>query len=111
MPTISNSVSVAANARSANILAGEPFEFITRPAVISFFANGAAAGLEADVLVGGRSVAVATDLAATNRVPLRDEDGVVQFAAAPGERLFITLLNTTAGALVARWIVDINFVA
>lgn len=111
MPTISKSLSVAANSRSANIFAGESFEFITRPAIISLYANGSATGLQIDVLIGGRSVAVGADIALTDRVPLREEDGVVQFAAAAGERLFATLLNTTAGALTGRWIVDINFVA
>ncbi len=111
MPTISNSVSVAANVRSANIFAGESFEFIPRPAVVSLYANGSAVGLAIDVLVGGRSVAVNADIPLTDRVPLREEDGIVQFAAAAGERLYATLLNTTGGALTGRWIVDINYVA
>lgn len=111
MPTISASVSVAANTRSANIVAGESFEFITRPAIVSLYATGSALGLEADVLIGGRSVAQGADLNANNRVPFREQDGLVQFAAGAGERLFVTLLNTTAGALTGRWIFDINFVA
>ena len=111
MPTISANVSVAANTRSANIVAGESFEFLTRPAIVSLYATGSALGLEADVLIGGRSVAQGADINANNRVPRRDEDGLVQFAGGAGERLFVTLLNTTAGALTGRWIFDINFVA
>lgn len=110
MPAISGSISVAANARSANIFAGESFEFMTRPAVLSLFATGAAAGIEADVLIGGRSVAQGAALPDTNRFPLRQEDGVVQFAAIPGDRVFVQLLNTTAGALVTQFLLDIQFV-
>jgi len=112
MPTISGSVSVAANSRSLNIFAGESFEFITRPAVLSLFMSAEENDtVEADVLIGGRSVAQGADIADTDRTPLRQEDGVVQFAAVPGDRVFVQLLNIGVGAAAVKYILDISFVA
>lgn len=110
MPSIAGNVSVAANARSANLLAGESFEFLTRPAVVAFYMSGAAVGLEADVLVGGSASVIGGVIPGTNRSPLREEDGIVQTGGAGGDRLFVTALNTTGAAIVVNWIVDITFV-
>lgn len=110
MPTIAGNSSIAANTRSGNLLAGQSFEFLPRPAIVSVYMTGSAAGLEADLLVGGRSVAQAAVVAPTNRSPLRLEDGMVQAAGAAGDRLFLQTLNTTGGALTENHIVDINFV-
>jgi len=111
MPTIALSSSIAANVRSANLLAGQSFEFLNRPARVSFYQTGSAAGLEADILMGGRSIAQAAVVPPTNRSPLRLEDGIVQTTGLSGDRLFITALNTTGGALVQNLIVDIEFLA
>ena len=111
MPTIAGNSSIAANVRSANLLAGQSFEFLPRPAVVSVYGTGSAAGLEVDLLVGGRSVAQGAVVPGTNRSPLRLEDGIVQAAGLAGDRLFLQMLNTTGGALTENHIVDINFVA
>ena len=110
MPSIAGNVSIAANAQSANLLAGESFEFLPRPALVSTYMTGAATGLEADFLVGGAAAVLGADVPGTNRSPLRLEDGIVQAGGGGGDRLFLTALNTTGAAIVVRWIVDITFV-
>lgn len=110
MPSIAGNLSIAANAQSANLLAGESFEFLPRPALVSVYLTGSAAGLETDVLVGGAAAVLGADVPGTNRSPLRLEDGIVQAGGGGGDRLFVTVLNTTVGALTARWIIDITFV-
>jgi len=111
MPSIAGNVSVAANAQSANLLAGESFEFLPRPAIVRVYMTGAAAGFETDFLVGGAAAVLGAVVPGTNRSPLRLEDGVVEAGGGGGDRLFLTVLNTTGGALVVNWIVDIQFVA
>ncbi len=110
MPSIAGNLSVAANAQSPNLLAGESFEFLPRPALVSVYMTGSAAGLEADLLIGGTAQVLGAVIAPTNRSPLRLEDGMAQGGGGGGDRLFLTALNTTAGALTANWIVDIAFV-
>lgn len=110
MPSIAGNLSIAANTRSPNLLAGESFEFLPRPALVSVYGTGAAVGLEADFLVGGQAAILGADVAGTNRSPLRLEDGLVQAGGGGGDRLFLTMLNTTGAAIVANWIVDITFV-
>lgn len=111
MPSIAGNVSVLANARSANLIAGETFEFLPRPALVRLYLTASAAGLEADFLVGGAAEVLGAVIAPTNRSPLRLEDGVAEAGGNAGDRLFITALNTTGGALTVNWIVDITFVA
>ncbi len=111
MPSIAGTVSVAANTQSANLLAGESFEFLPRPALVSVYMSGAAAGFTTDFLVGGAAAVLGAVVPGTNRSPLRLEDGIVQAGGGGGDRLFLQALNTTAGAVVINWIVDITFVA
>lgn len=107
MPSISGNLSVAANARSANLIAGDLYEFLPAASTVAIYLTGSAAGLQADVSLGGQTLAQAFVVAPTNRFPLREEDGVVVAGGVPGERLFISALNTTGGALTINWLVDI----
>ena len=107
MPVISGNSSVAANTQSANLLAGDNFEFIGNPSEVRLYLSGSAAGFQADFLVGGIAHAQNAVVPATNRFPLREEDGIAGVGALPGERLFLSVLNTTGGALTINWLVDI----
>jgi len=105
---ISNNVSVAANALSANVLAGDLYEFLPTRGVISFYATGSAAGLLATLLIGGINYCDNSVIPPTNRFPIRPDDGMTQAGGQRGERLFLTFLNSTAGALTANWLLDIQ---
>lgn len=105
---ISGNVSVAANTRSANLIAGEPFEFLSRSSVVSVYLSGSAAGFTGDFYLGGATLAYGAVVAPTNRTPLREEDGFVQGGGIAGARLFLAVLNTTAGALTINWLIDVQ---
>lgn len=108
MPTISVSTTVAANARSLNVLAGQQFEFVPVPSAVTLRAAAAAIGLEADFNVGGEQVLQAAVVSDANRFPLDPDDRLTQIGGDAGERLFLSYLNTTGAAIVVRSVVDID---
>lgn len=107
MPTMTDVRSVAANTRTANILAGLPFEFVVRPSIIRVYAAAAAVGLNLDLLVGGESIVADSEISGANRFPIRNEDLLAEHGGLNGERLFIALRNTTGAAIVGQVLVDV----
>ncbi len=110
MPVISGAVSVAANARSGNVLAGNVFEFMPRPGLVNFLLTGAVIGLQADILVGGEAEALAAVLpirAAGAPFPVKPDDSIVIAGALQGQRLFLDLINTTGAAIIGQFVVEI----
>ena len=110
MPVISGEVSVAANARSGNILAGEVFEFMPRTGLVNFLLTQAVIGLAADILVGGAAEALNAKLpirAAANPFPVKPEDSMVIVGALAGDRLFVDLNNSTGGIIIAQFLIEI----
>lgn len=111
MPVISGAISVGANARSGNILAGEVFEFMPSPGLVNFLLTQAVIGLQADILVGGSAEALAAVLpirAAANPFPVKPDDSIVIAGANGGDRLFVDLLNTTGAAIIAQFLIEIG---
>jgi hypothetical protein len=104
---ISDTVSVAANTRSANVLAGQQFEFLPARASVQLRAASAATGIRTDFNLGGEQLAVDTLVPPTNRFPIAPDDTMVTTTGVKGERLFLTFRNTTAGALVVQYVVEI----
>lgn len=110
MPTISGSVSVAANATSANVLAGSPFEFIAQPSICKLActqAGAAASDITANFQIGGEALMQAGNISDRSAFPTFLDDIIVEAGAQAGERLFLTFANTTAGALVVQFLLDI----
>ena len=107
MSTMSDRRSVAANTRTANILAGLPFEFVVQDSIVRVYAAAAAVGLNADVLVGGESVVSDSEISAANRFPIRPDDLLVEIGGNAGDRIFIAWRNTTGAAIVAQLLVDV----
>lgn len=107
MSTMTDRRSVAANTRTANILAGLPFEFVVEPSIIRIYITASAVGLNADVLIGGESLVSDSEVSAANRFPLRPDDLLVEHGGSPGDRLFIALRNTTGVALTGQTLVDV----
>ena len=104
MPTMQDSLSVAANAVSANVLAGQLYEFVP-PTNVTVSVTGSATGLRTTFIVG---VPLINDQAINlqNRFPLIPDD-IVHSGVVPGGRMILTFRNTTAGALTAFWRVDL----
>lgn len=60
-----------------------------------------------DFNVGGEQLAVDTLVPPTNRFPIAPDDTMVTTSGLRGERLFLTLRNTTGAAIVVQYAVEI----
>jgi len=111
MPTISGRISVAANAVSANVLAGSPFEFVGQPSIVKLAvvqAGAAPSDITCDFQIGGESLVQGGNVSrGGNAFPRFGEDLFAEAGASPGERLFLTFANTTAGALLVDFLLDV----
>jgi len=108
MPTMSGSTSVAANDVSGNVLSGEQYEFAPFIAGVSIACVTTATGLRASFNVGGLSVLNEALVSRANRFPILPDDVLAIIGADPGDRLFLEFRNSTGGALVVEWRVDLN---
>jgi hypothetical protein len=104
---ISDSITVAANTRSANVLAGQQFEFLPSRASVQLRASSAATGIRADMNIGGEQLAVDTLVPPTNRFPIAPDDTMLTTTGTKGERLFLTFRNTTGAGIVVQYVVEI----
>lgn len=109
MPTMQSSISVAANAVSANQLAGELYEFLPAPAAVVVSVTGSAVGLRVTLLAGGVTLVNDQAISLQNRFPVIPDDILTQENIPPGARLLLTFRNTTGAALIAFWRVDVGF--
>jgi len=106
MPTMQDSVSVAANSVSTNVLAGQLYEFVPSGTRVALSCTGSATGLRATLIA---NIPVLNDQAISlnNRFPLIPDDilytGVVRAC-----RLVLTSRNGTGGALTFFWRVDLS---
>ena len=105
MPTMQDSLSVAANSVSVNVLSGQLYEFVPPGAIVTLSVAGSATGLRATYICG---LPLVNDQAMNlqNRFPLIPDD-VLHGGQVPGGRQVLTFRNTTAGALTAFWRIDI----
>jgi len=108
MPIISNNVSVAANSVSANVLAGELFEYLPNMTVVQVFATGSAAGLRATYSIGGELQLDDGVINANNRAPIIPDDLLLKAGGRRGERQILKFRNTTGGALTANYLLQIG---
>lgn len=107
MPTMQDSVSVAANAVSANVLAGQLYEFLEPGTPVTLSVIAAATGIRATYICG---VPLINDQAVRFRAAAdfpQIPDDILMNNAVPGGRQVLTFRNTTAGAIVTQWRVDL----
>jgi len=105
MPTMQDSVSVAGNSVSANVLSGQLYEFVDPGTQVTVSVTGSATGLRTTFICG---VPLINDQAINlqNRFPLVPDD-IIHSGQVPGGRMVLTARNTTAGALTYFWRVDL----
>lgn len=101
---------LTANQLTANVLAGNVNEFLSRPALVSVFASASASSPQIFITAGGRNVAQAIPLPNTNRFPVRPDDGIVQFRAPAGARLFVQYRETAAATPTITLLIDIDYI-
>jgi predicted cupin superfamily sugar epimerase len=106
-----NAVSVAANTTLANVLSGQPIQYMGKAGVLTIYANGSAAGLQWSLAINdGQSnqqvVPNGSTLspASTAGKIKTNEDFVGQFAIPAGVQLQLSVTNTTGGALTANFL-------
>lgn len=98
---------VGANATVENILAGKVHEFLPERSSVMAYIAAAAAGLRATLLIGGETVLQDQEVSAADRFPIRPDDLVGRGAGFGGDRLILSLRNTTGSTIVVRSLVDV----
>jgi len=109
MARMSGQVSVAANAVSANQLAGLLYEFLERPANVLLAAAAAAVGINTTFLIGGVAVVNDQPISRANRYPILPDDAVTEEQGIG--RMILTFRNTTGAPIVVDWTLDVDFLA
>jgi len=99
MPTVQNSVSVAATSVNENVLTGSQWEYLPMNARLDFGLVASATGLVVDVYSGSDIIAEGYAPSLANRFPIYPDDFNLNDVAAGGERIKIRVRNTTGGAL------------
>ena len=111
MPQDKGFTSIAANS-TVNVLAGRLFERLGgRPARIKGYAcalTGNAGDLESTFISGSDVLGLNMGLRPLATGPLVPEDAIVDGAGLPGDPLQWNITNTTAGAIVCGWLLDIT---
>lgn len=105
MPTMQDSVVVAANSVSANVLSGQLYEFLPAGVNATLSCAGSATGLRTTYISG---VPLINDQAINlqNRFPIVPDD-VLHSGEVPGGRQVLTFRNTTGAPLTAFWRIDL----
>ena len=105
MPTMQDSVSVAANGVSSNVLSGQLYEFVNTGTKVILSCTGSATGLRTTLIA---NIPVLNDQAINlqNRFPIMPDD-IIYTGVVRACRLVLTARNTTAGALTFFWRVDV----
>lgn len=98
MPVIQKKVSIAANTTESNILAGDPWEFLSFDAQVVFGFNQSATGLEVDIHTGHDNIASQMEPLISATYPNADEMDLIDLVAG-GERIVAKVTNTTGGSL------------
>jgi len=110
MPTISGRVSALANAVTANVFAGNPFEFIAAPSIINLAVTqaGATGAITANFQLGGEALMNGGNISSRAAFPTFRDDMIAMAGGSPGERLFLTFTNTTGAAVNVDFIAEIT---
>jgi len=101
-------VSVAANSTSTNRVAGMTHEFLDRPAQVVLAAAAAAVGMTCSFLIAGTAIVDDQSVSQANRFPIVPDD-IVAAEPLPGGRIILRFRNTTAGAIIVHWLIDITY--
>lgn len=107
MPTMQDSISIPANSVSANVLAGQLYEFLEAGTPVTLSVIGTITGLRCTYICG---IPLINDQAIRFRAaadfPLIPDD-ILLNNQVPGGRQVLTFRNSTAGAGSAQWRVDL----
>ena len=108
MPVITGNESVAANTTTTNRLTGTLNEFLGAVSIVSLFITAAAAAVRTQLLIGAESIIDDEEMSDGNRFPQSPEDFLARGAGFQGDRLILRFRNTTGGAIVVKWRLEID---
>jgi len=94
--------SVAANATSANVLAGKIAEFLAEASILRLFAAAAAIGVFCTFFVGESVLIDDQEISGVNRFPIKPDDLVDEGAGFANDRLLLRFRNSTGAAIVVK---------
>jgi len=108
MARMTDSRSVAANSQVDNIIQGKLHEFLGEDSVVRLGIAASAAGLRCSFLIGGEAVVQDQEVSRANRFPIFPDDVVAEGAGFGGDRILVSLRNTTGSAITADSVVDVE---
>lgn len=108
MSVMQKETAVAANATVDNIFSGSAFEFARQNSLLNMGITGSATGLVATIQVGSRVVLEESPLAILATYPLLQDSFYYSEGVLAGERIICRVRNTTAGALTARVVAQLQ---
>jgi len=108
MPVITGNESIAANTTSTNRLTGNLNEFLGSMSVVALYCAAAAAAVRVQLLIGAETIIDDEEVSDINRFPQTPEDFLARGGGFPGDRLILRFRNTTGGALVVKWRLEID---
>lgn len=108
MPMIMREVSVPASSPYINLLSGSQFEYARGRGVASFGISQAATGLFTTIQAGADIIAEEFAPPILTRYPIIPDEMYFTDVVEQGDRLSIGCRNSTAGAIVARSVVQLS---
>ncbi len=101
MNVMTDRQSIAANTVVNNVLSGKLHEFVAVESVVRIYATASAVGMNISALIGGESVVQDQEVSSQNRIPIIPDDFVAELGAHAGDRILVSMRNTTGGALTS----------
>lgn len=108
MPVIQVETSIAAGAVNNNLVAGSAFEFARTRSLVSIGIAQAATGMFCTLQAGADIIAEEFSPSILTRFPIIPDEMYYTDVMEAGDRLVIRVRNPTAGAIIARAIVQIS---
>lgn len=108
MSTMTDVRSVGANAKVDNILTGKISEFVSIPSAVRVWAVASAVGMRATIIMGEAVLMDDQEISGANRFPLDPDDRLVEIGVLPGERMVVSLRNTTGAAITVNSKVSVD---
>jgi len=100
--------SLAANTQIDNVLAGKAAEFLSEDSVIRLLAIAAGIGIRVTFMIGGEAIVQDQEISDANRFPVFPDDVVGEGAGFGGDRILVSIRNTTGTARIVHTVVDVE---
>jgi len=108
MPVIQVETSIAAGAVNTNLVSGSAFEFARTRQIVSIGITVAATGMFCTLQAGPDIIAEEFSPAIATRYAIIPDEMYYTDIMEPGDRLVIRIRNPTAGAIIARAVVQVS---